>query len=120
LYVQRFTGDGDADAKTGRVQVSTNGANGPLFWWSADGKEIRYLDSGSQLMSVRVRAEPTFSPAPPNVLYSIKDLKTRSFAFGPEGRPIVVLQGESERTTKTVGLVVNFLEELRAKMATAK
>ena len=38
----------------------------------------------------------------------------------PDGRLMVVLQGQNEQTTKTVGLVVNFLEELRAKMATAK
>jgi hypothetical protein len=30
------------------------------------------------------------------VLYSIKDLKTRSIAFAPDGRLMVVLQGESQ------------------------
>jgi hypothetical protein len=43
----------------------------------------------------------------------VQDLIRRSFTRIP-------VQGESERTTMTVGLVVNFLEELRAKMATAK
>jgi hypothetical protein len=118
LYVQKFTGDGDADAKAGRVQVSTSGGNSP--WWSADGKEIRYLDLDSQVMSVQVKTEPTFSTTEPKVLYSIKDLKTTSVAFAPDGRLMVVLQGESEKTTKKVDLVVNFLEELRAKIATAK
>ncbi len=32
---------------------------------------------------------------------------------------MVILQGEGERTTK-IDLVVNFLDELRAKMATAR
>ncbi len=118
LYVQRFTGEGDADAKAGRVQVSTGG--GTSAWWSPDGKEIRYLDADSQVMSVLVRTDPAFSAAEPKVLYSIKDLKTRGSTFAPDGRLMVVLQGESERTTKSVGLVVNFLDELRAKMATAK
>jgi hypothetical protein len=120
LYVQRFTGDGEADAKAGRVQVSAGGANSSICWWSADGKEIRYLDGDSQVMSVQVKSDPVFSASEPKVLYSIKDLKTQSAAFAPDGRLMVVLQGESERTTKKVDLVVNFLEELRAKMPLAK
>ena len=102
----------------GRVPVSTAGAG--MSWWSPDGREIRYLDLDSQFLSVQVKTEPTFSSTEPKLLYSIKDLKTRSVTFAPDGRLMVVLQGESEKTTKSVGLVVNFIEELRAKMATAK
>ncbi len=118
LYAQRFTGDGDADAGGGRVPVSTSG--GGLAWWSPDGNEIRYIDLDSQVLSVQVKTEPTFSTSEPNVLYSIKDLKTKSVVFANDGRLMVVLQGESEKTTKSVGLVVNFLEELRAKMPALK
>jgi serine/threonine-protein kinase len=118
LYAQRFTGDGDADAKAGRFQVTTGGARD--VWWSPDGKEIRYLDSDSQVCSLQVKTDPTFSVTDMKVLYSIKDLKIQSRTFAPDGRLMVVLQGESERTTKTVGLVINFLDELRAKMATGK
>ena len=118
LYAQRFTGDGEADMSAGRVPVSTAGAG--MSWWSPDGKEIRYLDLDSQVLSVQVKTEPAFSATEPKVLYSIKDLKTRSVTFAPDGRLMVVLQGESEKSTKSVGLVVNFIDELRAKMATAK
>jgi Tol biopolymer transport system component len=118
FYVQRFTGDDEADAKAGRTQVTTTGASGG--WWSPDGKEIRYIDSDSQVLSVQVKTEPTFAATEPKVLYSIKDLKTRSRDFAPDGRLMVVLQGESEKTTKKVDLVVNFLDELRAKMSPAK
>ncbi len=118
LYVQKFSGDGDADTKTGRVAISTTG--GGTAWWSPDGKEIRFLDSDNQVMSVQVKFEPTFSATEPKLLYSIKDLKTRSPSFAPDGRLMVVLQGQNEQTTKTVGLVVNFLEELRIKMPAAK
>ena len=113
-YVQPFTGDGDVDAKGGRVQVS-NSAGGPV-WWSRDGKEIRYLDSDKQVMSVQVKTEPSFSAAEPKSLYGIKDVKTGSTTFGPDGRLLVVLQGQSEQTTMSVGVVVNFLDELRSKM----
>jgi hypothetical protein len=118
LYVQRFTGDGDADAKAGRVRVTTNGARNA--WWSPGGKEIRYLDSDSQVWSLQVKLEPTFSATEPKLLYSIKDLKARAATFAPDGRLMVVLQGESDRTTKKVDLIINFLAELRAKMAAGK
>lgn len=38
--------------------------------------------------------------------------------FAPDGRLMVVLQGEGEQTTH-IDLVVNFLEDVRAKMAAA-
>jgi WD40 repeat protein len=119
LYVEKFTPSADAEVKAERVQLSTSGAGG-LAWWSADGKEIRYLDADSQVISLQVNSEPTFSATEPKVLYSIKDLKTRSTSFAPDGRLMVVLQGESEKTTKKVDLVVNFLEELQNRFATKK
>ncbi|MFO0833036.1 MAG: protein kinase [Phycisphaerales bacterium] len=117
LYVQPFTGaaSGARDAAAGRVQVSTGGHDG-VGWWSPDGKEIRYVDGDKQVMSVEVQTEPRFSASLPKVLYSFKELKTRGFSWGPDGRMMVVLQGENERPTR-IELVVNFLEELRAKAA---
>lgn len=121
LYAQRFTGEREADANGadgGPRQISTSGGGTP--WWSPDGKEIRYIDPEYQILSVQVKTEPAFSAGEPKVLYSIKDLKNRFRAFAPDGRLMVVLDGESEQTTMSVGLVVNFLDELRAKMARAK
>jgi len=117
LYVQPFTGAGSGveDARSGRVQISTNGHDGS-GWWSPDGKEIRFVDSDKQVVSVEVKTEPTLSLSLPKVLYSIKELKTRNFSWTPDGRLMVVLQGESEQTTK-IDLVVNFAEEVRSKLA---
>jgi eukaryotic-like serine/threonine-protein kinase len=119
LYVQRFTNaaSGEADTNAGRVQVSTNGHDGAA-WWSPDGKELRFLDADRQVVSVEVKTEPTFSASLPKVLYSIKDLKTRNFAWGPDGRLMVILQGENESEAR-VDLVVNFMDELRAKLTPA-
>ena len=119
LYVQRFSGQGEADTRAGRMQVSSGGLRGPS-WWSADGKEIRYLDLDSQVKSVQVSTEPVLAVAEPKLLYSIKEQKTAAVAFAPDGRLMAVLQGESERTTKKVELVINFLEEIRTKMASTK
>jgi Tol biopolymer transport system component len=119
LYVQRFTNaaSGEADTNAGRVQVSTNGHDGTA-WWSPDGKELRFVDADRQVVSVEVKTEPTFSVSLPKVLYSIKELKTRNFAWGPDGRLMVILQGENESEAR-VDLVVNFMDELRAKLTPA-
>lgn len=120
LYAQRFTGAGSGakDAASGRVQISTSGHDGGV-WWSADGKEIRFIDGDKQVMGVDVKTEPTFSASLPKVLYSIKDLKTRSFSWSPDGRLMVILEGENERVNK-IDLIVNFGEEIRAKMGAVK
>lgn len=120
LYAQRFTGatSGPQDAAAGRVQISTNGHDG-VCWWSPDGKEIRYIDGDKQVMSVQVQTEPIFSVSLPKMLYSFKDLKTRNFSWSPDGRLMVILLAENEQPTK-IDLVVNFADELRAKLPTRK
>jgi serine/threonine-protein kinase len=115
LYIQKFTGDGEADERAGRVPVSTTGA--VLAMWSADGSEIRYIDQDKQVMSVQVKTEPTLSVSEPKLLYSIKDMKATNTMFAPDGRLLVVLPGENEQATSTVGVVVNFAEELKVKLA---
>jgi Tol biopolymer transport system component len=120
LYMQRFTGAGAGaeDAKTGRVQVSTNGHIGAA-WWSPDGKEIRFVDGDRQVVSVEVKTEPTLSVSLPKPLYSFKELKTTSSTWGPDGRLLVILQGENELSSR-VDLVVNFADEIRAKMSATR
>jgi Tol biopolymer transport system component len=122
LYMQPFTGAAsgakDAAAGGGRVQVSTNGHDG-AGWWSPDGKEIRFVDADKQVVSVEVKTEPTLSVSLPKVLYSMKELKTRSAAWTPDGRAMAVLQGENESASR-IDLVVNFADEMRAKMNAAK
>jgi len=119
-YAQRFTGaaNGAEDARTGRVQISTNGNDGAC-WWSPDGKEIRYIDGDKQVMSVQVQTEPRLSVSLPKPLYSIKELKTRNYSWTPDGRLMAVLQGEGERPSR-IDLVINFLDELQAKQPPAR
>jgi len=120
LFIQPFTGAGSGarDAAGGRMQVSTNGHESAA-WWSADGKELRYVDGDKQVVSIELKTEPTFSASLPKPLYSLKDLKSTNFSWAPDGRLMVILEGENERANR-VDLLVNFLDELRAKMPTAK
>lgn len=120
LYAQRFTGSqsGPEDAASGRVQLSSTGHNGSC-WWSPDGKEIRYVDGDQQVMSVEVQTEPTFSASTPKRLYDLKQLKSLGFSWTPEGRLMLILPGENEQVTK-IDLVLNFADELRAKLGPSK
>lgn len=120
LYIQRFSGAGSgaADAASGRVQVSTTG-HGGACWWSPDGNEIRYVDGDQHVMSVQVQAEPAFTASLPKKLYSLKELRIAYFSWMPDGRLMVVLPGENEHVTK-IDLVVNFLEEVRSRVANQK
>lgn len=71
------------------------------------------------MVSVDVKTDPTVSVSLPKTLYSLKDLKTKNYAWGPDGRLMVILQGESELSSR-IDLVVNFAEEIRARMGAAK
>ena len=118
--MQRFTGAkaGPQDARSGRVQVSTNGARG-VGWWSPDGKEIRFVDFDMQVVSVQVQAEPTFTASLPQPLYSIKNLKTWNSNFAPDGRVVAIMKGEDEGKNR-IDLIVNFVDEMRTKLDAAR
>ncbi len=120
LYVQRFTGPGSGaeDASTGRTQVSTGGAAGG-GWWSADGKEIRYVDEELNALSVDVHCEPRFSVSMPKKLFDIRKYNYRAASYAPDGRLLMVLKGENERASR-IDLAVHFLDELRGTLPASK
>lgn len=120
LYVQPFTGvaNGAQDARSGRVQISTNGNDG-TGWWSPDATEIRYIDLDKNVMSVQVQTEPRFTASLPKLLYSFKDLRTGDRSWSPDGRLMVVLQAENERPNR-IELVINFADTIRARFAAAQ
>jgi hypothetical protein len=120
LYLQRFSGDGEADGRSGRVQVSGGGVSRQPVWWGKDGSEIRYVDLDNQMMSVQVKTEPTLSVGEPKVQFSVKNIKWVAMGFAADGRQMAIMQGEAERTTRKIDVVVNFLSEMREKMRTVK
>ncbi len=123
LYVQRFTGAraGAADARSGRVQISTaTGVQGD-GWWSPDGKEIRFLDVDLQVFSVQIQTEPTLAASVPKLLYSMKEFqpRIRNGVFAPDGRGVVIMKAEDEGKNR-LDVIVNFVDEMRAKVDAAK
>ncbi|MFN0010389.1 MAG: protein kinase domain-containing protein [Phycisphaerales bacterium] len=123
LYVQRFTGAGAgaADARSGRIQISTaTGVQGG-GWWSPDGKEIRFLDVDLQVFSVQIQTEPTLAASVPKLLFSMKDLqpRIRNGVFAPDGRLLDIMKAEDEGKNR-LDVIVNFADEMRAKVDAAK
>jgi serine/threonine-protein kinase len=123
LYVQRFTGAaaGAADARSGRVQISMATGISGTGWWSPDGKEIRFVDSDLQVFSVQIQTEPTLSASLPKLLYSLKDLqpRIRNGVFAPDGRLLDIMKAEDEGKNR-IDVIVNFVDEMRAKVDAAK
>ncbi len=123
LYVQRFTGAaaGAADARSGRVQISTATGISGTGWWSPDGKEIRFVDSDLQVFSVLIQTEPALSASVPKLLYSMKEFQSRirNGVFAPDGRLLDIMKAEDEGKNR-LDVIVNFVDEMRAKVDAAK
>ncbi len=120
LFLAPFAANGAnrAAGQEGRKQISTAGAI-DCGWSSPDGKEIRYIDADLQVVSVQVETSPTFTVSLPKVVGSLKELETHDRSFAPDGRLMVVLEGEGERISK-VDVVLGFFDQVRAKVAAAK
>ena len=78
-----------------------------------------YIDADLQVVSVQVETSPTFTVSLPKVVGSLKELETHDRSFAPDGRLMVVLEGEGERISK-VDVVLGFFDQVRAKVAAAK
>jgi len=61
VYVRQYPGPG------GQWQISTDGGSEPM--WSADGREIFYIDSGRNLVSVPVSTGSTLEAGLPETLF---------------------------------------------------
>src|SRR5688572_4180401 len=116
IFVQRFggVGSGAEDERAGRWKVSTDGGRSP--WWSADGREIRFVDSQDRLVSVSVEAGSSLSILEARTELDLKGLGVRGGpTFTDEGRMLVALTDvESEEVTR-IDVVLDWFEELKAK-----
>jgi Tol biopolymer transport system component len=114
VYVQSFPHPGQ------KWQVSTAGGKHPL--WSADGRELFYLQ-GQQIMSVPVRLSPAFQPGTPAALCTVSvtrsDHETPWDVF-PDGRHFVIVQEDKSQGPTQIGVVLNWFEEIRRKTAPAE
>jgi serine/threonine-protein kinase len=113
VYVRPFP-----DAARERIPVSRRGGRGP--GWSRDGRELFFVGASEELMSAPVTwlGRPSFGE--PRALFSVRDFviegEQRSFLPEPGGRSFIMLREAESKAQPQLVLVLNWLEELKAKV----
>jgi Tol biopolymer transport system component len=114
VYVEAFPAGGR------RLQLSVDGGREPL--WAPDGRQLFYR-SGDQLMSVRVTSDSVVSaerpvkvldaPYPYSSAYG-----NAGYAVAPDGQHFYFRRPSPQPATPTrINVVVNWVEELKARVA---
>jgi len=114
IYVEPYPGPGP------RVVISTEGGYDPV--WSRDGGELFYRN-GDQMMAVPVTRAPQFSSGVPEVLFEREFLADiynsggHSYDVAADGRFLMIESGD---TREELHIVLNWLEELEARVPGAR
>ncbi|HSY12184.1 MAG TPA: protein kinase [Verrucomicrobiae bacterium] len=105
IYISPFPNGG------GKLQVSRGGGRDPR--WRADGKEIFYLDSQGNLMSVKVDNEGTLSADTPTKLFpsharmAVSSSDQFSFDVTPDGQKFLIDQYFKPAETPPLSIILN-------------
>jgi len=103
IYVRQFPGPG------GRWQVSTSGGSEP--WWSADGREIFYIDGDENLVSVAVRAADVFTADLPEVLFEARvtqRIQRGHYLVASDGERFLTVSPVESQTIPPMTVVLNW------------
>ena len=103
IYVRQFPGPG------GRWQVSTAGGSEPV--WSADGREIFYLDAGEKLVAVAVRTADAFTAALPETLFEprlFQRVQRNRYAVASSGDRFLMVSPLESQTIPAMTVVLNW------------
>ncbi len=107
IYVQRFPQAG------GKWQVSTAGGTEPV--WSADGREIFYLDAAQNLVSVRVSTGDAFKAGLPEILFEarlVPVLQRNRYAVSRDGQRFLLLLPMEAQANPPMTVVQNWTASL--------
>ena len=106
-------------------QISTEG--GTLPAWGRDGRELFYIDADQAMVSVPVQTGTTFRAGRSTKLFDASPYSGRSqsrmFDVARDGKRFLMTKsivGGSSATPANMVVVLNWLEELRARNGTAK
>jgi len=120
IYVRTFP-----NVNEGRWQISTGGGTRPL--WGPDGRELFYLARGGRLMVVPVQTDPSFTVGSAKRLfgepyYSEARIAGRTYDISPSGRRFLMIKetGEDTSVPLSMTVVLNWFEELKARVPTGK
>jgi Tol biopolymer transport system component len=103
VYVRQFPGPG------GQWQISTDGGTEPM--WSADGREIFYIDSGRNLVSVPVTTGATLEAGLPETLFDppIYPVTQRErYSVTRDGQRFLLLSTTSGIAVRPTTVVLNW------------
>ena len=101
-----------------RRQVSNSG--GAIPRWRGDMKELYYLGLDGALMAVDIRPGETLETSAPHALFQA-DLPFTTvldqYDVTSDGKKFLVIENEQNATSPPINIVVNWVEELRRRMA---
>ena len=119
VYVQAFPDGGEV------IPISTGTGTEPV--WSRAGGELFYRD-GNQMLVVEIATEPTLRAGRPRVLFEgpyemdvaqFNRSALPNYDVSLDGeRFLMVTRGDSEASAFSINVVLNFFEELKARVPT--
>ena len=104
----------------GHWQISSDGGTRPA--WAPNGRELFYLDSSGAMIAVPIQTTPTFSAGVPTKLFEgqwFRGQAGRTYDVAQDGRFLMIKDaatGDQGATSPTMTVVVNWVEELKAKL----
>jgi Tol biopolymer transport system component len=105
---------------SGRWTISTSGGTKPL--WARSRKELFYLDGTGGMTSVPIQTAPTFSAGIPTKLFDGRYYATpagRTYDVSPDGQRFLMIKPTTGTDqAPSMVLVLNWLEELKARLPT--
>ncbi len=112
IYVREYPGPG------GKWQISSGGGRQPL--WSEDGSAL-YYGNGRELYRVRLDVDGGFRSLSTETIYeNVPDLGTgEGRIYGIDiaaNRRFLLAEPETDNTTRSVSVIVNWFDELRRKV----
>jgi eukaryotic-like serine/threonine-protein kinase len=117
IYIRPASGTG------GKWQISTDG--GQADQWNPNGKELFY-QNGDKMYSVEIKTEPTFSASTPHLLFEGNYEKQSgvgaNYNVSPDGQRFLMIKpgGVRQEGATQINVVLNWFEELKAKVPLAK
>jgi serine/threonine-protein kinase len=113
------------DVESGHWTISAKGGTRPT--WARSGQELFYLDGNNAVTAVSVHTTPSFVADTPLKLFDgpyYSDLIARSYDVSLDGQRFLMIKntasGVQPSTPASIVVVVNWVEELKAKVPTGK
>ena len=112
VYVTPFPGSGS------RWPISVDGGGWPV--WARSGRELFYRN-GNRMMAATVAGDAAFNASKPRLLFEAKAMlpesEAPSYDVTPDGEFLMIEPGESDAPPSQLNVVLNWLQEVRQRVA---